>query len=177
MKWLRLDYFVPHSQTFVAHWSACILSSFLTVTLFSSVSLCFVYMTESPHLSRSLFVFSSRGDLHCGWNSATASDLWGSAFVSSPVTTNNSWTAVNVSAAVSPPCPLRTTELHSTCTNRTISWGLYYQFIRWVCSLVFPAYEVSKKTLSSLDSRTFLSLFETSRIFNSVFTSFKYLGF
>lgn len=61
-------------------------------------------------------------------------DLWtlGSAFVYSPVTTNNSWIAVNVSAAVSPPSPLWTIGLHSACTNRTLSWELHYQlFCIW----------------------------------------------
>lgn len=71
-------------------------------------------------------------------------DLWplGSAFVSSPVTTNNSWIAVNVSAAASPPSSLWTIGLHSTCTNRTLSWELHYQlFCIWY--LRFPPYDAS----------------------------------
>lgn len=67
-------------------------------------------------------------DLHRGWNLVPTSNLWGSAFASSPVTTNNSWIAVNVSAAASPPSPLWTIGLHSTCTNRTGSIISYAVF-------------------------------------------------
>lgn len=71
-------------------------------------------------------------------------NLWplGSAFVSSPVTTNNFWIAVNVSAAASPPSPLWTIGLHSTCTNRTLSWDLHYQLC-CIWYLRFPPYNAS----------------------------------
>ena len=79
-------------------------------------------------------------DLHRGWNLVPTSGLWGSAFASSPVTTNNSWIAVNVSAAASPPSPLWTIGLHSTCTNRTLSWALHYQLC-CIWYLRFPPHD------------------------------------
>lgn len=92
-----------------------------------SCSLCLPSPTEAPPL---WMKFSS--------------DLWllGSAFVSSPVTTNNSWIAVNVSAAASPPSPLWTIGLHSTCTNGTLSWELHYQLC-CIWFLKFPSYDAS----------------------------------
>lgn len=91
----------------------------------------------------SLCVLQQR-DLHRGWNLVPTSDLWGSAFASSPVTTNNPWIAVNVSAAASPPSPLWTIGLHSTCTNRTLSWALHYQLC-CIWYLRFPPHDALRK--------------------------------
>lgn len=83
-------------------------------------------------------------------------DLWslGSAFVSSPVTTNNSWIAVNASAAASPPSPLWTIGLHSTCTNRTLSWELYYQLC-CIWYLRFPSYNAFINWTTVIKQRLF----------------------
>jgi hypothetical protein len=89
--------------------------------------------SPSPLSVFSVFIFQLS---HlCGLNLALTFHLWGSTFVSSPMTTNNSWIAVNVSAVVSPPYPIWTIGLRSTCTNGRLSWPPFYQDCLISCQL------------------------------------------
>lgn len=96
---------------FVAHWSSFSYSDSFWVNIYSA--LCCLHgggliseRTSPLHTSAALCLSSpAEGTSAVDEIQPQLLTFGGSAFVSSPVTTNNSWIAVNVSAAVSPPRP------------------------------------------------------------------------